>query len=126
MIRLILRLRPSAGLPCQRALQARPSALGCRFVPGTGCPRRFHCGAASRAVSLSSGFRHRATLLRCPQLASGCQTKRFYSLPPHQKVTVPDRASCCYSTDFIASMTSLASRRQKVLGLSQSCHATRG
>ncbi|XP_047462802.1 dihydrolipoyllysine-residue acetyltransferase component of pyruvate dehydrogenase complex, mitochondrial [Mugil cephalus] len=89
MIRLILRLRPSAGLPCPRALPARPAALGSRFVPRTGCQRRLHCGAASRAVSLSSGFSHRATLFRRPQLAAGCQSQRFYSLPPHQKVELP-------------------------------------
>ncbi|XP_040006711.1 dihydrolipoyllysine-residue acetyltransferase component of pyruvate dehydrogenase complex, mitochondrial [Xiphias gladius] len=89
MLRLILRLRPSSGLPCTRALPAGPAALGSRSVPGTGCLRRLHRGAGSRAVSLGSGFSHRATLLRCPQLAGGCQTKRFYSLPPHQKVELP-------------------------------------
>ncbi|XP_040907720.1 dihydrolipoyllysine-residue acetyltransferase component of pyruvate dehydrogenase complex, mitochondrial [Toxotes jaculatrix] len=89
MLRLILRLRPSSGLPCPRALPAGPAALGSRSVPGTGCLRRLHRGAASRAVCLGPGFSHRTTLLRCPQLAGGCQTKRFYSLPPHQKVELP-------------------------------------
>uniref|UniRef100_A0A3Q1C426 Acetyltransferase component of pyruvate dehydrogenase complex n=1 Tax=Amphiprion ocellaris TaxID=80972 RepID=A0A3Q1C426_AMPOC len=89
MLRLILRLRPASGLPCPRALPAGPAALGCRSVRGTGCVRRLHSGAGSRAVYVGSGFGHRATFLRCPQLAGGCQSKRFYSLPPHQKVELP-------------------------------------
>lgn len=87
MLRLILRLRPSAGLSCPRALPAGPSALGSRSVPVSGCLRRLHFG--SRVVSLGSSLGHRTTLLRCPHLAGGCQSKRFYSLPPHQKVELP-------------------------------------
>nr|XP_019941798.1 PREDICTED: dihydrolipoyllysine-residue acetyltransferase component of pyruvate dehydrogenase complex, mitochondrial [Paralichthys olivaceus] len=87
MLRLILRLRPSSGLPCPRALPTGPAALGSRPVPGG--LRRLHRGAAYRAACLSSGLGHRATLLRCPQLASACQAKRFYCLPPHQKVELP-------------------------------------
>ncbi|XP_070838860.1 dihydrolipoyllysine-residue acetyltransferase component of pyruvate dehydrogenase complex, mitochondrial [Chaetodon trifascialis] len=89
MLRLILRLRPSAGLPCPRALPAGPAALGTRSVPGTGCLRRLHCGAGYRSMSLGSGLSHRGTLLRCPQLTGSCQSTRFYSLPPHQKVELP-------------------------------------
>ncbi|XP_076606546.1 dihydrolipoyllysine-residue acetyltransferase component of pyruvate dehydrogenase complex, mitochondrial [Chaetodon auriga] len=89
MLRLILRLRPSAGLPCPRALPAGPAALGTRSVPGTGCLRRLHCGAGYRSMTLGSGFSHRGTLLRCPQLTGSCQSTRFYSLPPHQKVELP-------------------------------------
>uniref|UniRef100_A0A671VAC3 Acetyltransferase component of pyruvate dehydrogenase complex n=1 Tax=Sparus aurata TaxID=8175 RepID=A0A671VAC3_SPAAU len=89
MLRLILRLRPSAGLPCPRALPTGPAALGSRSVPGTGCLRRLHCGAGSRTVSFGSGLSHRGGLLRLPQLAGGCQSTRFYSLPPHQKVELP-------------------------------------
>ncbi|CAG5874009.1 unnamed protein product [Menidia menidia] len=89
MLRLILRLRPSTGRSCPRALPAGPAALGSRSVPGTGALRRLHSGAGSRTTSLSSGYTHRATLLRCSQLAGGCQSKRFYSLPPHQKVELP-------------------------------------
>uniref|UniRef100_A0AAX7SIG2 Dihydrolipoamide acetyltransferase component of pyruvate dehydrogenase complex n=1 Tax=Astatotilapia calliptera TaxID=8154 RepID=A0AAX7SIG2_ASTCA len=89
MLRLILRLRPSSGLRCPRALPAGPAALSSRSAPGTSCLRRLHYGAGSRAASLDSGFSYRATLLRSPQLASGCQCKRFYSLPPHQKVELP-------------------------------------
>ncbi|XP_023277187.1 dihydrolipoyllysine-residue acetyltransferase component of pyruvate dehydrogenase complex, mitochondrial [Seriola lalandi dorsalis] len=89
MLRLILRLRPSSGLPCPRVLPAGPAALSSRSVPGTGCLRKLHRGAGNRAACLGSGFSHRATLLRCTQLAGGCQTKRFYSLPPHQKVELP-------------------------------------
>ncbi|XP_008303919.1 dihydrolipoyllysine-residue acetyltransferase component of pyruvate dehydrogenase complex, mitochondrial [Stegastes partitus] len=89
MLRLILRLRPASRLPCPRALPTGPAALGSRSIRGTGGVRRLHCGAGSRAVSLGSGFSHRATLLRCSQLAGGCQSKRFYSLPPHQKVELP-------------------------------------
>lgn len=89
MLRLILRLRPSSGLRCPRALPAGPAALSSRSAPGTSCLRRLHYGAGSRAASLGSGFNHRATLLRSPQLAGGCQCKRFYSLPPHQKVELP-------------------------------------
>lgn len=89
MLRLILRLRPSAGLPCPRVLPGGPAALGSRSVPGTGCLRRLHCGATSRSVSLGSSLSHRGTLLRCPQLTGSCQSTRFYSLPPHQKVELP-------------------------------------
>ncbi|XP_056253297.1 dihydrolipoyllysine-residue acetyltransferase component of pyruvate dehydrogenase complex, mitochondrial [Seriola aureovittata] len=89
MLRLILRLRPSSGLPCPRVLPAGPAALSSRSVPGTGCLRKLHRGVGNRAACLGSGFSHRATLLRCTQLAGGCQTKRFYSLPPHQKVELP-------------------------------------
>ncbi|XP_071316227.1 dihydrolipoyllysine-residue acetyltransferase component of pyruvate dehydrogenase complex, mitochondrial isoform X1 [Trachinotus anak] len=89
MLRLILRLRPSSGLPCPRVLPAGPAALGSRSVHGTGSLRKLHRGAGSRAACLGSGFSHRATVLRCPQLAGGRQTKRFYSLPPHQKVELP-------------------------------------
>lgn len=89
MLRLILRLRPSAGLARPRALPAGPAALGSRSVPGTGCLRRLHCGAGARTVSLGSSLSHRGTLLRCPQLTVSCQSTRFYSLPPHQKVELP-------------------------------------
>uniref|UniRef100_A0A3B4TKR4 Acetyltransferase component of pyruvate dehydrogenase complex n=1 Tax=Seriola dumerili TaxID=41447 RepID=A0A3B4TKR4_SERDU len=80
---------PSSGLPCPRVLPAGPAALSSRSVPGTGCLRKLHRGAGNRPACLGSGFSHRATLLRCTQLAGGCQTKRFYSLPPHQKVELP-------------------------------------
>ncbi|XP_041657901.1 dihydrolipoyllysine-residue acetyltransferase component of pyruvate dehydrogenase complex, mitochondrial [Cheilinus undulatus] len=89
MLRLILRLRPSAGLSCPRALPAGPAMLSSRSVPGTGRLRRLHSGAGSRAMCLTTGLSHRAALLRCPQLAGSCQSTRFYSLPPHQKVELP-------------------------------------
>ncbi|KAK2828618.1 hypothetical protein Q5P01_019652 [Channa striata] len=82
MYRLILRLRLSAGLRRARALPSGPVALGSRYAPGTGCLRRIHCGAASRAVCLGPGATQRAALLLA-------QSKRFYSLPPHQKVELP-------------------------------------
>ncbi|XP_051255914.1 dihydrolipoyllysine-residue acetyltransferase component of pyruvate dehydrogenase complex, mitochondrial [Dicentrarchus labrax] len=89
MLRLILRLRPSAGLRCPRALPTGPAALTSRSAPGTGCLRRLHCGAGSRAVRLSSGLSHRGPLLRCPPLTGSCRSARLYSLPPHQKVELP-------------------------------------
>ncbi|XP_058483429.1 dihydrolipoyllysine-residue acetyltransferase component of pyruvate dehydrogenase complex, mitochondrial [Solea solea] len=90
MLRLILRLRPSSGLPCPRALPTGPAALGSRSLPGTGCVRRLHRGAATRSSGcLSSSLPHRATVLWRPQLVGGCQAQRFYSLPPHQKVELP-------------------------------------
>ncbi|XP_061818445.2 dihydrolipoyllysine-residue acetyltransferase component of pyruvate dehydrogenase complex, mitochondrial [Nerophis lumbriciformis] len=87
MLRLILRLRPFAGLPRPRVLRAGPgaSAIGSRCLSGTGCARRLHRVAGSRAVC----FSHGGALMRCPQLAGSCQGKRFYSLPPHQKVELP-------------------------------------
>uniref|UniRef100_UPI003AABD07B dihydrolipoyllysine-residue acetyltransferase component of pyruvate dehydrogenase complex, mitochondrial isoform X10 n=1 Tax=Centroberyx gerrardi TaxID=166262 RepID=UPI003AABD07B len=91
MLRLLLRLRPNAGLPCPRALSG-PAALSSRSGPGTGRLRRLHSGAASRAACSGVNgvvFTHRMGFLRCPQPASSCQTKRFYSLPPHQKVELP-------------------------------------
>ncbi|TDH04865.1 hypothetical protein EPR50_G00137550 [Perca flavescens] len=89
MLRLILRLRPSAGLRCPRALPTGPATLNSRSVPGAGSLRRLHCGAGSRTVCLGSGFSHRGTLLRLPHLTGSCQSKRYYSLPPHQKVELP-------------------------------------
>ncbi|XP_034406499.1 dihydrolipoyllysine-residue acetyltransferase component of pyruvate dehydrogenase complex, mitochondrial [Cyclopterus lumpus] len=86
MLRLVLRLRPSAGLHCPRALLVGPATtLSTRSVPGAGSLKRFHCGAGSRTACLGSGFRHRGPLLRCPSY----QGTRFYSLPPHQKVELP-------------------------------------
>ncbi|XP_061558039.1 dihydrolipoyllysine-residue acetyltransferase component of pyruvate dehydrogenase complex, mitochondrial [Phycodurus eques] len=91
MLRLILRLRPSAGLPRPRALPAGPAAcaIGSRCVPGTGSARRLHLVAGCRAVCSSVGVSHREALLRCPQLAGSCRNERYYSLPPHQKVELP-------------------------------------
>ncbi|XP_032388700.1 dihydrolipoyllysine-residue acetyltransferase component of pyruvate dehydrogenase complex, mitochondrial isoform X2 [Etheostoma spectabile] len=89
MLRLILRLRPSAGLRCPRALPAGPATLSSRSVPGSGSLRRLHCAAGSRTVCLGSGFSHRGALLRFPHLTGSCQSSRYYSLPPHQKVELP-------------------------------------
>ncbi|XP_061606827.1 dihydrolipoyllysine-residue acetyltransferase component of pyruvate dehydrogenase complex, mitochondrial [Phyllopteryx taeniolatus] len=91
MLRLILRLRPSTGLPSPRALPAGPAAcaIGSRCVPGTGCAKRLHFVAGCRAVCSTVGFSHRGALLRCPQLAGSCRSERYYSLPPHQKVELP-------------------------------------
>uniref|UniRef100_A0A1A7Z208 Acetyltransferase component of pyruvate dehydrogenase complex n=1 Tax=Iconisemion striatum TaxID=60296 RepID=A0A1A7Z208_9TELE len=87
MLRLILRLRSCPGVSRSRVLPAGPAAFGSRSVPGTGCLRRLHNGHGSRTVPL--GFSHRTTFVRCPRLAGGCQSKRLYSLPPHQKVELP-------------------------------------
>ncbi|TNM84891.1 hypothetical protein fugu_009069 [Takifugu bimaculatus] len=86
MLRLILRLRPSAGRARPCVLPAGPAALGSRSVPGTSCLRRFHNGAGSRTLSVGSSLIRRGSLLRYPQLTGTC---RFYSLPPHQKVELP-------------------------------------
>lgn len=88
MLRLVLRLWPSAGRACARALPSGPAAaLGSRIVPGTSCLRRLHSGVGSRNVFLFSSLSHRGAFLRYPQLTATCQSTRFYSLPPHQKVT---------------------------------------
>ncbi|XP_034746886.1 dihydrolipoyllysine-residue acetyltransferase component of pyruvate dehydrogenase complex, mitochondrial isoform X2 [Etheostoma cragini] len=89
MLRLILRLRPSAGLRCPRALPTGPAALSSRSVPGSGSLRRLHCAAGYRTVGLGSGFSHRGALLRFPHWTGSCQSSRYYSLPPHQKVELP-------------------------------------
>ncbi|XP_057677479.1 dihydrolipoyllysine-residue acetyltransferase component of pyruvate dehydrogenase complex, mitochondrial [Corythoichthys intestinalis] len=89
MLRVILRLRPSVGLPRPRALSAGPTASGSRCVPGTGSARRLHRVAGSRSVCSTVGFSHRGALLRCPQLSVSGRSERFYSLPPHQKVELP-------------------------------------
>ncbi|XP_028323204.1 dihydrolipoyllysine-residue acetyltransferase component of pyruvate dehydrogenase complex, mitochondrial [Gouania willdenowi] len=84
MLRLVLRLRPSSGLSRTRVLSAGPAAgagLASRSVPGGGSLRRLHRGSGTRvAVTLGPGFFHRAAPL---------QGKRFYCLPPHQKVELP-------------------------------------
>ncbi|CAL8268102.1 unnamed protein product [Merluccius merluccius] len=93
MFRLILRLRPTAGLA---ALQG-PSG------PGTCCrPRRVHTGAVCRTAYRpvqravlsrpgSGSGSGSGSVLRCPPPppAAGRQTQRYYSLPPHQKVQLP-------------------------------------
>lgn len=89
MLRLVLRLRPSAGLRCPRALLVGPATLSTRSVPGAGSLKRLHCGAGSRTAPLGSGFRHGGPLLRYPQLTGSYPGSRFYSLPPHQKVELP-------------------------------------
>uniref|UniRef100_A0A1A8BB98 Acetyltransferase component of pyruvate dehydrogenase complex n=1 Tax=Nothobranchius kadleci TaxID=1051664 RepID=A0A1A8BB98_NOTKA len=85
MLRLMLRLRPCPGVSRSRVLPAGPAAFGSLSVPGTGCLRRLHSG--HRTVAL--GFSHRTTFVRCPRPAGGGQSKRLYSLPPHQKVELP-------------------------------------
>ncbi|CAL8364646.1 unnamed protein product [Lota lota] len=91
MFRLILRLRSTAGLPSPRALQG-PAALSTRSGTGSCHSRRFHSGATTRAAyhgTKSVVYSHTmSSTLRCSPIA-GCQTKRFYSLPPHQKVELP-------------------------------------
>lgn len=92
MLRLILRLRPSAAFPCSRALPG--PAVSSRSGPGTCHLKRYHSGIRSRAVCNGVNvntviFTNRTSLLQCPQPASCGQSKRFYSLPPHQKVELP-------------------------------------
>ncbi|XP_061595771.1 dihydrolipoyllysine-residue acetyltransferase component of pyruvate dehydrogenase complex, mitochondrial [Cololabis saira] len=87
MLRLILRLRPSAGRSSPRVLRAGPAAPGSGSVPRTGGLRRLHAGAVTRTGPLGTGFGHRAALLRCHPLVGHGQ--RFYSLPPHNKVELP-------------------------------------
>lgn len=90
MFRLVLRLRPTSGLARPRALQG--PALASRPGSGPCRPRRLHSGPTPRAVCRgSSGVvsAHRVSFLRCLQPAGCRQTKRFYSLPPHQKVELP-------------------------------------
>ncbi|XP_037126433.1 dihydrolipoyllysine-residue acetyltransferase component of pyruvate dehydrogenase complex, mitochondrial isoform X3 [Syngnathus acus] len=91
MLRLILRLRPSAGLSRPRALPTGPgtSAVSSRCVSGTSYARRLHRVAGSRTVCSTVGFSHRGALLRCPQLTVSRRGERFYSLPPHEKVELP-------------------------------------
>ncbi|XP_068600173.1 dihydrolipoyllysine-residue acetyltransferase component of pyruvate dehydrogenase complex, mitochondrial [Brachionichthys hirsutus] len=87
MLRLILRLRPTAARSCPRALRGRPAPPVSRSAQGAACLRRLHCG--SWAVSLGSGGGVRGALLRPPQPNGSRQSPRFYSLPPHQKVELP-------------------------------------
>ena len=89
MLRLILRLRPSAAIPCSRTLPG--PALSSRSGPGACHLKRYHSGVRSRAVCNGVNFNtiiftNRTSLLQCPQSVSCSQSKRCYSLPPHQKV----------------------------------------
>ncbi|XP_072302263.1 dihydrolipoyllysine-residue acetyltransferase component of pyruvate dehydrogenase complex, mitochondrial [Eucyclogobius newberryi] len=86
MLRLVLRLRPSARLSCPRVLSG-PGALGSRPVPRTSCLRRLHGGAAARTVSWGHSLSHRGALRSLG--APGPGQIRCYSLPPHQKVELP-------------------------------------
>uniref|UniRef100_A0AAZ3RB98 Acetyltransferase component of pyruvate dehydrogenase complex n=1 Tax=Oncorhynchus tshawytscha TaxID=74940 RepID=A0AAZ3RB98_ONCTS len=89
MLRLVLRLRPSAGLPRSRGAQPE-LALSSRPVRGPCHLRRYHGSVRSRAVCSRGRFNTvvfaSRALLQPPQPAMGAQTQRFYSLPPHQKV----------------------------------------
>ncbi|XP_046876331.1 dihydrolipoyllysine-residue acetyltransferase component of pyruvate dehydrogenase complex, mitochondrial [Hypomesus transpacificus] len=92
MLRLILRLRPSAAIPCSRTLPG--PALSSRSGPGACHLKRYHSGVRSRAVCNGVNFNtiiftNRTSLLQCPQSVSCSQSKRCYSLPPHQKVELP-------------------------------------
>ncbi|KAJ3589046.1 hypothetical protein NHX12_009894 [Muraenolepis orangiensis] len=92
MFRLILRLRPTAGRPSPRALQGPSTRSG----SGSSCRSRrlLHSGATTRTTAYhgtkSVVYSHAmsSSALRCSPIA-GCQSKRFYSLPPHQKVELP-------------------------------------
>ncbi|XP_064880104.1 dihydrolipoyllysine-residue acetyltransferase component of pyruvate dehydrogenase complex-like [Oncorhynchus nerka] len=89
MLRLVLRLRPSAGLPRSRGAQPE-LALSSRPVRGPCHLRRYHGSVRSRAVC--SGGRFNTVVFASRALlqpAMGAQTQRFYSLPPHQKVELP-------------------------------------
>ncbi|XP_045573464.1 dihydrolipoyllysine-residue acetyltransferase component of pyruvate dehydrogenase complex, mitochondrial [Salmo salar] len=92
MLRLVLRLRPSAGLSRSRCAQPGP-ALSSRPVLGPCHLRRYHGSVQSRAVC--NGGRFNTVVFTCrallqpPQPIMGAQTQRFYSLPPHQKVELP-------------------------------------
>ncbi|XP_036845406.1 dihydrolipoyllysine-residue acetyltransferase component of pyruvate dehydrogenase complex, mitochondrial [Oncorhynchus mykiss] len=86
MLRLVLRLRPSAGLPRSRG--AHPElALSSRPVRGPCHLRRYHGSVRSRAVC--SGGRFNTVVFASRALLQPAQTQRFYSLPPHQKVELP-------------------------------------
>ncbi|XP_071022984.1 dihydrolipoyllysine-residue acetyltransferase component of pyruvate dehydrogenase complex-like [Oncorhynchus clarkii lewisi] len=86
MLRLVLRLRPSAGLP--RSCGAQPElALSSRPVRGPCHLRRYHGSVRSRAVC--SGGRFNMVVFASRALLQPAQTQRFYSLPPHQKVELP-------------------------------------
>ncbi|XP_059912957.1 dihydrolipoyllysine-residue acetyltransferase component of pyruvate dehydrogenase complex, mitochondrial [Gadus macrocephalus] len=91
MFRLILRLRSTAGLPSPRVLQG-PAELSTRSGSGSCRSRRFQSGGTARAAYHGTKrvvYSHTmsSALRRAP--IAGCQTKRFYSLPPHQKVELP-------------------------------------
>ncbi|KAG7266699.1 hypothetical protein CRUP_037266 [Coryphaenoides rupestris] len=88
MFRLILRLRSAAGLQGPAAA-LRTGSGGCRS-------RRFHSGATARRGPAYQGASSvlycrsgSSALLRCSPAAGCQQSRRPYSLPPHQKVTLP-------------------------------------
>ena len=84
MLRFVLRLRPSARLPCPRVLPGASAALGSRSLSRTCGLRRLHCGATVRTVSWGHSLSHRGVLRST--VAPGHGQSRCYSLPPHQKV----------------------------------------
>lgn len=87
MLRFVLRLRPSARLPCPRVLPGASAALGSRSVSRTCGLRRLHSGATVRTVSWGHSLSHRGVLRSTG--APGHGQSRCYSLPPHQKVELP-------------------------------------
>uniref|UniRef100_A0A8C5FQ01 Acetyltransferase component of pyruvate dehydrogenase complex n=1 Tax=Gadus morhua TaxID=8049 RepID=A0A8C5FQ01_GADMO len=104
MFRLILRLRSTAGLPSPRVLQG-PAELSTRSGSGSCRSRRFQSGGTARAAYHGTKrvvYSHTmsSALRRAP--IAGCQTKRFYSLPPHQKVPFLPALSPTMATGTIA------------------------
>uniref|UniRef100_A0A673XC93 Acetyltransferase component of pyruvate dehydrogenase complex n=1 Tax=Salmo trutta TaxID=8032 RepID=A0A673XC93_SALTR len=92
MLRLVLRLRPSAGLSRSRCAQPGPALSSCPVLRPCHL-RRYHGSVRSRAVCNGGRFNTVVStcraLLQPPQPTMGAQTQRFYSLPPHQKVELP-------------------------------------
>ncbi|KAI1893491.1 hypothetical protein AGOR_G00124270 [Albula goreensis] len=91
MLRLVVRLRQSAGV-CRPQLCSGP-AVGCRSGPRTWHLKRYHTGSSTRMRPLCYATKYSTininSLLHDNQSAYCYQNKRFYSLPPHQKVELP-------------------------------------
>uniref|UniRef100_A0AAY4CPQ6 Acetyltransferase component of pyruvate dehydrogenase complex n=1 Tax=Denticeps clupeoides TaxID=299321 RepID=A0AAY4CPQ6_9TELE len=88
MLRVMLRLRPSA---CLTPAGVASGRAGPRSGPRTGYLLRCHSGGPARPRTLCSG-RHNPKAISSRQACLpqwGRQAARFYSVPPHQKVQLP-------------------------------------
>uniref|UniRef100_A0A673KBR1 Acetyltransferase component of pyruvate dehydrogenase complex n=1 Tax=Sinocyclocheilus rhinocerous TaxID=307959 RepID=A0A673KBR1_9TELE len=97
MLRLALRVRPSARFTRPSVLSGPAAAAGSPRSGPVSCHhlKRYHSNGPARIRSLCHGRRvynsilsNRSWVLRS-QMASFSQSMRVYSLPPHQKVELP-------------------------------------
>ncbi|KAG5836870.1 hypothetical protein ANANG_G00233280 [Anguilla anguilla] len=91
MLRLVVRLRKAVNL--SRPQLCSGPLVRSRSGPGSSHLKRYHSGGSTRILPLSYPTKYSTTnvhgSLKGKQIVCCYQSKRFYSLPPHQKVDLP-------------------------------------